>query len=237
MPARFLTASIAACLLCGWVWAVDPPAKSEATAKADDPEIDGKPLSHWINRLKAADPRVREDAAEHIHKGGPAAKKAIPLLAAMLNDPDDQARSMAGTALVGIGPDSVPVFVQALKSKNPKARWEGCNGLAGLGEFGKPGVPTLIAMLKDPDAKIRCHAAETLGSIGPEAKSAAQALTLMLRSPDADQRYSATVGLGGIGPEAKPSVGILKLLSSDPSEAVREGAAKAIAKIEAAEKG
>ncbi len=71
-------------------------------------------------------------------------------------------REDAARAMGQIGPDAVPVLIEALK--NPE--WEVRFGVAlALGRIGTEAVPALIETLKDPEIVVRIAAARALGEI------------------------------------------------------------------------
>ena len=69
-----------------------------------EPVSQGRPLSEWIEDLKAAAPSVRNAAAYEIASLGPAAEGAVPALIEALDDPHPAVRFPITVALGEIGP-------------------------------------------------------------------------------------------------------------------------------------
>jgi HEAT repeat protein len=145
---------------------------------------------------------------------GPHARDAAPALLGVLRDEQRELgdRQMAIEALAGIGgahPDAVAAFVELVR-REPQA--------------------------DDPPAprQLRTLAVEALGVMRADAAVAAPLLVRILRSPREGEnirRRSATA-LGDIGPRAQIAIEPLaETLLADSSEAVRDSAAEALAKL------
>ncbi len=83
----------------------------------------GKPVSHWLQALHAADANERREAAEKLGNVGPADPAACPALAEALRDPDARVRGAAILGLVRCGPSAkaaVPAL-QDLRDHDPDA--------------------------------------------------------------------------------------------------------------------
>lgn len=93
------------------------------------------------------------------------ARRALPALAAVLGDSDEEVRAAAVTALASIGP--VPGLV----------------------------VPPLAGLLEDPDAEVRRKAAEAIGAAGLAGRSAGPALVRAAVDPDRDVRDAVAKAL------------------------------------------
>ena len=104
--------------------------------------------------------------------------------------------------------------------------------------------PTLIAgktvdhwlkRLQDPDAKERKNAVFKLEAIGTSDPDILPALIGMLKDPDATVRCEAIVAVAKWGSEASEAVGtLIDMERDDPTPEVRDYAAKALKKINAA---
>ena len=104
---------------------------------------------------------------------GPAAKDAVPMLAALpLKDSDAPLRIYA-------------VFLLGKIHSNPEVA-----------------VPALIQYHNDPDASVRGAVARALGQFGPDAKSAIVPLKAMLKDGEGDVRIEAENALKKIEPAA-----------------------------------
>lgn len=99
MPAKSLTAlAFCTALLTGALAAQD------STPLQGEPVSRGRPLSEWIEDLKAAAPSVRNAAAYEIAGMGPAAAAAVPALIEALDDEIPAVRFPVTVALGEIGP-------------------------------------------------------------------------------------------------------------------------------------
>ena len=81
----------------------------------------GKPVSHWLEALHAADPKERGEAAEELGRVGPADPSACPALIAALQDPDARVRGKAVVGLVQCGPaaKAAAPALQGLQAHDP----------------------------------------------------------------------------------------------------------------------
>jgi len=91
--------------------------------KAKEPEFDGRPLSAWIQDLKALAPQTRNAAAYAISGMGPAGAPAVPALVEVLQNPDEvpAVRFPVCVALREIGPgarEAVPALTPLLDDRN-----------------------------------------------------------------------------------------------------------------------
>jgi HEAT repeat protein len=72
--------------------------------KIKEPVSSGRPLSEWIEDLKALAPQIRNAAAYEIAGMGPDAVAAVPALIEALDDPSPVVRFPVTVALGEIGP-------------------------------------------------------------------------------------------------------------------------------------
>jgi HEAT repeat protein len=79
-------------------------AAQTGTPTKNEPMSDGRPLSAWIEDLKALAPQTRNAAAYEIAGLGPAGAPAVPALIAALDDEMAVVRFPATVALGEIGP-------------------------------------------------------------------------------------------------------------------------------------
>jgi HEAT repeat protein len=96
-------------------------ASAQATprhAHNSEPVSGGRPLSAWIEDLKAPSAQIRNAAAYEIASMGPKAKAAVPALIVLLDDPQASVRMPATVALLEIGPaaaDAIPALEKVAK--------------------------------------------------------------------------------------------------------------------------
>jgi HEAT repeat protein len=84
-------------------------------AGGKEPVADGRPLSRWVQDLKAAAPQTRNAAAYEISGMGPAAAAAVPALIEALDDPEASVRFPVTVALAEIGPAAKPAVPKLKK--------------------------------------------------------------------------------------------------------------------------
>lgn len=93
-------------------------ARAEAQGQRHkEPEFEGRPLSAWIQDLKAPAPYSRNIAAYAISGMGDSAVSAVPALIEALSDPVPAVRFPVCVALREIGPaakDAIPALTKAL---------------------------------------------------------------------------------------------------------------------------
>jgi HEAT repeat protein len=110
----------------------------------------------------------------------------------------------------------------------------GCGGAKPTLIAGKP-VDYWLKRLQDPDAKERKNAVFKLEAVGTSDPDILPALIGMLKDPDPTVRCEAIVAVAKWGSEASGAVGTLtEMERDDPIEEVRDYAAKALKKINAA---
>lgn len=94
-----------------------PRARAQALPQlTNDTTWEGRPLSAWIEDLKAQAPYTRHRAAYTISSLGPPAKAAVPALIEALKDPARTVRYAVAYALSEIGPaaaDAIPALTDA----------------------------------------------------------------------------------------------------------------------------
>jgi hypothetical protein len=122
------------------------------------------------------------------HLGAPEAVE--PLLAAMT---DGRApRTIAGGALILIGPSAVPELQRLAESPDPALAAEAVELVGVLGDAGD--AEPLIAMLEHPAARVRAAAAQALGRLGAEEAAAALRRALEDRIPFVAAAAAAALG-------------------------------------------
>lgn len=142
-------------------------------------------LGELIHQLQDEDLVARMSAAVALGDLGPRAKQAIPALAKVVQDSneDHNVHSRAVQALASIGPEAVPELIKALQDGKTIVRRFAAGALGGKGP---EAVPALVAALEDEDRNVRLISVQSLGKIGPQAKDAVEAL----RRAAQDEHYS-----------------------------------------------
>ncbi len=138
---------------------------------------------------------VRRAAIYALGEVGPEAKSAIPELAKMLHQTarDDETRDEEPgaappivLALWKIGPDAVPVLVQALRSVKDQDTADEIIGCLAL--LGSAAVSPLQELLEDQNPKVGVRAAWALALMGTEAQSAVPAMQQAVRNAAPDDK-------------------------------------------------
>lgn len=94
-----------------------------------------KPVDHWLNEVKSADPKARKKAVTALGHVGTLHSSAIPAVASALKDPEPSVRNEAVLALLNVGPGA------------------------------KEAIPALNDVLQDKDATVRANAAKAIERI------------------------------------------------------------------------
>ncbi|HEV3167541.1 MAG TPA: HEAT repeat domain-containing protein [Isosphaeraceae bacterium] len=152
--------------------------------------------------------RVRDASASGVKSLGKRARRAIPGLIRMLDDPSADRRAKAIDALRSFKESAEPAIPAlrgvALQDPESRVRREAEAALAqietGIKEFRDQILPELISELSDDEASRRQSAAQVLLDYGPMAKEAAPALRLRLADPVAKVRIAAKAALGALEP-------------------------------------
>ena len=119
-------------------------------------------------------------------------------LIALLEDADEDVRTMAAEALAGIGSrEAAKPLIQALNDGDASVRLAAVKALGALGAG--EAAATLVAKLKDENGDVRAAAAYALGETG--AKKAVKPLIAALADISPDVREAAASALGNIGAE------------------------------------
>jgi hypothetical protein len=106
---------------------------------------------------------------------GPAAQPALPVLASMVNDPENRNHIMAVQAVWRIGPRDraeasiiVPKLIKRLSSRKDSRERAWIAGiLAEIGPAAREAIPALATAARDSDSQVADAAGKALGAIGP----------------------------------------------------------------------
>jgi HEAT repeat protein len=125
-----------------------------------------------IERLSDRSRDVREAAIRALGRIGE--PTALPHLKALFADPGRVGAGVVYDALVALGPEAEPVFVEGLRSQIESVRVAACFGIAALADP-SPARSLLEPLLDDGTEPVRAAAAESLGQVGGQAVSPALA--------------------------------------------------------------
>jgi len=167
-------------------------ALSDLAVKLDDASTVGLAKA-LVERLTDADPEVQTAAAAALVRLG---GRAVPALAAALDDPQRQAAALE--LLAGIGPAAAPTLerlVGLLRDGDPVVSGDAAITIAAIGPAAAAAVPELTKMLADPPASAaaeeaaalvrrRFAACYALGRIGAAADVASERLRELSRSEE-----------------------------------------------------
>ncbi len=169
---------------------------------------------------KAADPRLRLEAAKAVAGIAPKSAAGLPVLTTALGDRAGKVRKRAAECLGDLGPGARPAveaLVKTAADPDPGVSWAALDALGQIGPDAEPAVPALIEALKD--ARVRAAAVDALGQIGRKARAAGPALEKLLRGDDVAVRWavaSALVRVGGPGARAGVRY-LLETATRDPA--------------------
>ena len=114
-----------------------------------------------------------------------AAKKVVPELAMLLQDPDNDICSGAAETLQILGARATPAIqdlVQVLRNDRGICRDSAIMALGSMKREASAAIPELIAALNDREFNIRFQAVVALEDIGPEARAAIPAIREMVKT-------------------------------------------------------
>jgi HEAT repeat protein len=139
---------------------------------------------------------VRWAAARAIGNIGPKqAPFAVPGLARLLFDLDDNVRLAASATLEAMGAEAkgaVPALVKAVVTGDAEPRVASMYVLVSIGaDHCQPALGGLIESLKDEDPRVRRAAADVLGKLAPIAGPAIPALRKAMEDDDQEVRINA----------------------------------------------
>ena len=193
--------------------------------------------------------QVRVTAAHVLAQLDPSGKLSVPLLAAMLRDPDFGLRISLLRDLNAFGPKGeaatqglIEIIEQndedykaSSPGQNQSVRGFAVRALARVSPA-SIAVPILVkALRREQNRKEFVMAGailQTLGTIGPEAAPAIPVLVETYNTAvNEHERGSAMIALGGIGPNARVALPTILKATQDPSWFVRGLALEALIKI------
>lgn len=146
-----------------------------------EPTHDGRPLSHWLEDLRAENPVVRTNGAVAIRKIG---TNALPHLIQLIETPDSSLSPLKQKANDLLWRQS---WIQFRFRRPYERRSDGLRGLAALGPEAKAAIPN-VAKLLDQESH-SSFAAYVLHLIGSEAVPSLQ--TALTNKSEATRRHAA----------------------------------------------
>lgn len=222
---------------------------------AREPELNGVPLSHFLDKQTYGELRTERDARESIRDCG---TNAVPYLVSILEARESRLRiamrqalarqsvisvtlpplfvqqRQALSALAMIGPQNFPVLTNALASTNGEARAEAAGVLRYMTPREAP-VNVLLRALDDSHPETRSNAAGSLAFLRCQLDCVVPALVHRLNDSNNTVRVNIAGALGWLQRDAEPALPALRGLyetTTDPAEQVK--IAEAIRLIESA---
>lgn len=186
-----------------------------------------------IQQLNSGDPNARAKASESLGNLGEKAESAIPALIDVLGDQGSYdilpplyfgtVQTTAATALVKIGPASVPAVIDALQNSTNRAlRIGAARTLFYFGPAANSALPVLIATLTSEDGELREYAVLGVGAFGERAADQFDRISRLLRDdPSVSVRRQSAAAIRRIDPTGKRAIPELIQALGDESPEVR----------------
>jgi hypothetical protein len=193
------------------------------TAEPAELQIEGKPLSAWLELLESPDTHRRLKGASAIYKAkierDEDCRTAAKALAASLVDDDPYVAEVVASALVHLGDVGVRALTAALDADTDEKISP--SAVRALGSCGDKGIPTLIRLIGRHRHSTALSATTTLGWMG---KAAVPALKEAVSSDDANTRYWSLEALRQIGGNAADALPAIEKCLTDDDQRVRQQA-------------
>jgi len=194
-----------------------------------------------IDDLLRRDPssQVRVTAAHVLAQLDPSGKLSVPLLAAVLRDPDFGLRHSLLRELDGFGTKGEAAthgLIEVIEQDDDYSVLREAVQCLSRVSPASIAVPILLKALRREQNRKEVPVAgmilQTLGKIGPEAAPAIPALVETYNTaPNEHERASAIMALGGIGPSAQVALPTILKATEDPFWGVRGAALESLNKI------
>jgi len=212
-------------------------AQFSAVAQPDDkndPEIDGKKMSVWIETItKDESARKRSLAVDPLLKAWVEKRNEQGLFyigRALRLDTSAAVRNQAAVALGSIRELEIRYLIEKKENlgvkdlvdamgteKESRVRRQIANSIGRFPLVAKMAVVELTAALKDSEPATRAAVAEALGVTGSDGKSAAAGLAPLLTDEDKSVRKAVIIALGRITPEGSSTIAdtMAKMLTTE----------------------
>ena len=197
----------------------------------------GEPaVKRVIREIKTTEDAVTYHAmALAIHTFGDDAKSVGPFLNKQLKEATGQKQFITMHALAALGKQavpSIPIFAEALNSKDFHLQSMGCDCLGAVAaheKLPKETIEQILLLLEDGVVSTRMHAARSLGSIGVvDGFDVVDSLMTATEERQAMVRNAALHSLGQIGADSRKVVPKLRKLMNDPDYRNGVEAARAV---------
>lgn len=155
----------------------------------------------------------------------------IQKLVSALENPSQEVRNDAVSALASIGKPAVSAVAATIGKHGPEVCYHAADALAEIGPDADGAVPTLLKSLDDKDNRVCWHAARALGAIGSNAEAVVPALVDKLDAESPLLRGNVAMALARFGPESASAVPKLIPMLKDSDPNLRVAAARTLGAI------
>ncbi|MHC5066396.1 MAG: HEAT repeat domain-containing protein [Planctomycetota bacterium] len=191
-------------------------------------------IAELIERLKNADPYVRELAALDLGFKKAEAAPAVPALAALLRDKVDFVRWAASHAIAQIGKpasSAVPAMLEAMKGPDGRGDINIARDVGRMGLAVPAAMDGLVSMLGSEDEDVRSTAIGAFRSVPSAPDSAMKALIHILETDRWARRREVALVFGRLGESARDAAGALVKALEHEDHMVRSAAAWALGRV------
>lgn len=184
-------------------------------APPDDPVLEDRPLSQWLDLLDRGDKQARIDVLNCLYRTAEYERPelvfpAIPAVIRALQDVNEEVRAEARVLIHKLGPAAkaaTPVLLEMCRRADSEDRMLLASDLIAIGSEGEA-LPILLAFIKNPDEEpgeaVR-RALSTIDSLGPRAQTTVPDIRKIYKSTRFDDYGQVTLTLGYIlGPDVIP---------------------------------
>jgi HEAT repeat protein len=180
------------------------------------PSFAGHSLAHWRAVVSARGPSYGYGPGYRYHALAAGGPDAIPVLLQLIQDPDEEVRSIAVECLANQRTSRQrPMLALAVALHDPSEKVRRDVALC-LRNFEGDGIALLREATRDDSGLVRIAAAESLWMV---TRNPDEAVPVLIEQLDSHP-YKATRALGEIGPPARQAIpALLKRLPKDSSEA------------------
>jgi HEAT repeat protein len=224
----------------------------------NDPIVEGKPLSHWLEGYqKDGDTIPREKADRIISAAG---TNAIPTLLRLLRTHDSAAKrklmqltrgqhllslrltpayrlqyqaalgfARLGSAASNALPDLIKIYDEDI---SVSSRYWAINALGSVAGSSSNAVPFLVNALSNTNMEVRLSCIQSLQMIRASPELSVPALIQTLNDQQGMVKYTAILAIGAFEAQARPAMPFLTNLLSDPDRNVRQGATTVLGRLQ-----
>ena len=191
-------------------------------------------LRHALPRPFTTEREEKADAVTGFKILGPRARPALPALEELLSD-EWRSASFAANAIGAIGPDGIPVLVNALKARKDIVRGYAAATLSQVGPLGgaeaEAAAVLLTQQLKHPNPFLRCSAAIALGKVGAPPSVLPVLIAGALGDPQFPVRAECVTAMATFTNQARSILQYVERLTNDRSLLVQNNAFLALRKL------